>query len=577
MLEEKVLTGISISEGIAIGCIHYVKERKEVNFPEVNIPASDIEKEIDRYRKALRSSRLDLEEIQIGLAKEGSIEAVTIIDSHIRMLEDPFMTTLMEEKIRKMLLNTEVVFHTAITEYEKQFSKMQDAFFRQRLIDVQDLSQRIMRHLFSSLNSFDHDKIRQETLMLSKEFSPSQIAEAPAHTVTGFIANFGSPTAHAGLIARSKGIPFIAHFDEQILKEEEGAHAIIDGFSGKLILHPSEETLERYREKQIAEQQKNEAVFNLDLLSMTQDGRSIAIYANIDTIADLADLHRFKADGVGLVRSELLFFEEGKNRFSEESQHALYAKIFEQGPFDRLVFRVFDFGGDKRFYSEFDDGVNPALSLRSIRFLLRFKQIFRTQLRALFKAAQGKKISLLIPFVADVEEILEAREVVDQVIEELKGVVVVDLEIGAMIEMPSAVILCHQICDHVDFLSVGTNDLIQYTLVADRQNASMQDVFKSTHPSIITMLKMIVEAAHEKNKPVCICGEIASNPLFTPLLIGLGFDALSCSMRYIPKVKKIMMSVDSLEAQALTQEILNLRTATEIHRLLADVYCQYQP
>lgn len=576
LLEEQLIEGLAISEGIAIGKIHFLKEKKEIKFPEIKIPIADIENEIDRYRKALRLSRLDLEEIQLGLAKDGSIEAVTIIDSHIRMLDDPFMTTLMEERIRKMLVNTEVVFHSAILDYEKQFSKMQDAFFRQRLIDVQDLSQRILSHLYHSTRT-DIQKIKEKTILFAKEFCPSHIAEAPLATITGFVACFGSPTAHAGLIARSKGIPFVAQISDELLQDYEGSIAILDGYSGLLIVNPQEKTLADYAFKIDLETKKNQddALF-MHQPTCTKDGKALAVYANIDSIYDLSALNKYHADGVGLLRSEFLFFEGEKNLFAEERQYELYSKIFENDPYERLVFRVFDFGGDKRFHVEQEHEVNPALGLRSIRFLLRYKDLFKTQLKALFRAACGHKLSLLLPFIADVDEMLESRKIIDQVLYELKDEIAIDLEIGAMIEMPSAVILCHQIIDHVDFLSVGTNDLIQYTLVADRQNASMHDVFKSTHPSIILMLKMIMDAAKQKNKPVCICGEMASNPLFTPLLLGLGFDALSCSLRYIPKIKEMMGKIDTSEAKILTQEILMMSTATEIHRLLTDFYCQLQ-
>ena len=524
----------------------------------------------------MKSSRLDLEEIQIGLAQNGSIEAVTIIDSHIRMLEDPFITTYVEDKIRKMMLNTEVVFQTAIAEYEKQFSKLQDSFFKQRLIDVQDLSERIMKHLYFNHQN-DLKKLTEETIVFAKEFCPSYVAEAPTQFVTGLIASSGSPTAHAGLIARAKGIPFLIHIEMDAILAFEGKIAIIDSKKELLIIDPDEETLKAYHTIKERENRLQEALAQAAPKgSKTKDGIEIKVLANLDSIHDLIKLKDFYADGVGLFRSEFMFFEENEDNFLEETQFKLYSKLMEESIGFSLVFRVFDFGGDKKFLFNQQEEINPALGLRSVRFLLRHKEIFKTQLKALFKACKGKSLQLLLPFIADVEEIIECRQLIEQVFSEYKMTHPMDLKIGAMIEMPSAVILCGAILEYVDFLSVGTNDLIQYTLASDRQNASMKDIFKSTHPSIVIMLKMIVEAAEAKNKPVCICGEMASNPLFIELLIGLGFKALSCSMRYIPHVKTILSKIDSNQAKKLADQALKMTTATEIHRLITDQFLQLQ-
>ena len=553
-----------------------MKEKKETLIPRVEIKISEVDSEIQRYRKALKNSRLDLEEIQIGLAQDGSIEAVTIIDSHIRMLEDPFMTTYMEDKIRKMMLNTETVFQSAISDYEKQFSKMQDSFFRQRLIDVQDLSQRVLRHLYLN-HQFDLKSLEEESIVFAREFCPSNVAEAPIHLVSGLVASYGSSTAHAGLIARAKGLPFLIQIDFELIKEYEGEIAIIDSEKELLIVQPNQKTLEAYLKRR--EEEKNLLEFselNLPEVAKTRDGVEVKVLANLDCISDLKKLSYYHADGIGLFRSEFLFFEGDQNNFREETQLKIYSNLVQDSCDQDFVFRVFDFGGDKKFITDQQQETNPALGLRSIRFLLRYKDIFKTQLRALFKAANNRKLHLLLPFISDVEEVLECKCIIQQVLAELEDQVQLDLKIGAMIEMPSAVILCHHIADQVDFISVGTNDLIQYTLASDRQSATMQDIFKSTHPSIIIMLKMIVDVAEKKNKPVCLCGEMASNPLFTKLLVGLGFKALSCSMRYIPNVKGILSKIDSLEAKKLAEEVLKMSTATDIHRILTDQFCQLQ-
>ncbi len=570
---EHNVTGLPISEGIAIGRLCFLKEQEAKKIPQIQISIGDVEEEIQRYRRAIRSSRLDLEEIQINLAQEGSIEAVTIIDSHIRMLEDPFMTTLMEERIRKQLLNTEAVFQSAVFEYEKQFNKIKDAFFRQRLIDVKDLSHRILKHLYP-----DHDAnfkaFEENTILLAKEFSPSLVAEVPMKLVSGLIAPNGSQTSHAGLIARAKGIPFLSQIDLDWATRHEGQLVIVDANNGLLILNPKEDTLKVYSDKKVEQEESFESISkNLPDSCATLDGRHLRIQANLDSIHDVEQLKKYKADGIGLFRSEFLFFEGDHQSFKEEYQEKLYTKLFDSIASHPMTFRVFDFGGDKKFRVFQEDEVNPALGLRSMRFLMRYKELFRTQLRAVFKAAHKKKLNLLLPFIADVEEFLDAKNLILQIQKELSDQVTVDLKVGAMIEMPSAVMLAKEIAHESDFLSIGTNDLIQYTLAVDRQNPLLHDIYKPAHPSLIRMLKLVMDASKEVNTPVCLCGEMASNPLFTPLLIGLGFDTLSCSLRYIPKIKKMASHLNFSEVEAFTKSILQMKTATEVHRALTDFYC----
>ncbi len=528
-----------------------------------------MDQEIERYRKALSSSRLDLEEIQMTLKQDGSAEAVTIIDTHIQMLQDPFMTTFIEDKIRKMLLNTEAVFQTAIADYEKQFNQISDAFFQQRLIDVQDLSQRVLRHLYSQ-HHLDIKSLDEETILVAKEFCPSHVAEAPLRWVKGFIAEIGSSTAHSGLIARAKGVPFLTQIDEEFLKQYENQYAILDGEKGILILNPTQKTLEKYRNERTRIQDEEMDYSGFQNRFDHNSSVAIQVFANCDSIADLPLLKKFQADGIGLFRSEFLFFDGDKQSFQEDKQLQVYSKIFQEYQDDMLVFRVFDFGGDKKFYIDSVFDLNPALGLRSIRLLLKYKELFKTQLKALFRAAKGRSFRLLLPFIADVEEMLESKKIISQAIAELPKKDHPQLKLGAMIEMPAAVVLCHQIAQYVDFFSVGPNDLIQYTLVSDRQNASMEDALKSSHPSILLMLKRIIEVGKEKKIPVCLCGEMASNPLFTPLLIGLGFTMVSCSMRYIPKIKEMIQKIDFESAQLLAERVVQLQTAQEIYRLLVE-------
>ena len=568
------LKGTSISEGIAIGSLHVLDEVEPTDLPKFSISERQVDHEIQRYRKAINSSREDLFRMQDSLAKEGSVEAVTIIDSHIQMLQDPFMTTMMEERIRDRMTNTEAVFSGAMGEYEAQFEKINDAFFQQRLTDVKDLSSRILKHL-SPGTKRAFSELRNDTILFSRELALSDTAEAPKDRIMAFLSQLGSQTSHAALIARAKGIPYVSSIDVGMLLSHRNAMVIVDGSQGLVIIRPSEQTLEKYhRMKKEYEEKMFHISTNVSGQSKTRDGVDVNVFANIESVEDVALVEKYKADGIGLFRSEYLFFDNVVNDFSEESQYKIYRNLVRQCRGMPLYFRVFDVGADKQFYHEGPEEANPALGCRSIRFLLRHRDIFRVQLRALLRAASNANVHLLLPLITDVCELKEVKRFIRLIADDLEATgyrAARNLKIGSMIEVPSAVITCDAIAAECDFLSIGTNDLIQYTLAVDRVNPAIADIYQPSHPAIVRMLNLVVQNAG--STPVSLCGEMASNPLFTALLLGLGLNQLSCSPRYIPLVKHTVCSINMKEAQELAQKALSLSTSHEVHQLLSDSYC----
>ncbi|MBI5273777.1 MAG: phosphoenolpyruvate--protein phosphotransferase [Chlamydiales bacterium] len=570
--DELVLKGIPVSEGVALGVIYFFKP-KQRKFPEFSITVHEVDKEIERYRSAIRLSRIDLHHLQSSLQQDGSNEAITIIDAHIQMLEDPFITTEMEEKIRKMLRNTETVFQSALAEYERQFLQINDQFFQQRLIDVKDLSERIMDHL-SPMQLKEKSKLPLESIVFAKELTPSNAAHACYDCIKAFITEVGGKTSHAGLIARAKGIPFVANISADLLEKFASSLVIVDGNEGVVIVNPTSKTIKEYQYRlKIEKERFDHFAKNVHFPSKTQDNVLVDVLANIENIKDISRLFDYHISGIGLLRSEFLFLQEDIAALTEKQQLQCYKEMIVAAKELPVHFRVFDVGGDKKLASSLQDEANPALGCRSIRYLLKHPMILETQLRAVLKASKGKNIKLLLPLISDVYEIFQVKEMVQSIKKSLH----LDhhIPIGAMIEVPSSAIMIDVIAAACDFISIGTNDLIQYTLAADRMNPAVADIYRGCHPSIVRLLKAICDAAHRHSIPVSICGEMASNPLYTPLLIGIGFDSLSCTPRYIPLLKHMIRSHSKERAYHLMEDIYSCSSYKQTYDVLDEYHRRY--
>lgn len=570
---ENKLQGSPVSEGIAIGAPFFLSFPDNDHFPEFPITIGEVDHEISRYRQALFSSREDLQELQTHLQKQGSLEAVTIIDTHLQMLQDPLMTTHVEERIRLMQRNTETVFRTVIKEVEKKFSKVEDSFFRERFVDVKDLSKRILNHL-----SAEPGPVLAETplnsIVFAKELAPSHTAALQCYHVAGFVTELGGGNSHAALIARAKGLPYVASIDIDEAQSRNPTQVIVDGLSGYVILDPLPSTIEFYEEKK----RKLKTEYQLlesdaHLKAETLDGHAMRIMANISALGEVECLTEQGASGIGLFRSEYLFLHHPFLFEAEEEQYLTYRQLAERSGGMPVVIRVMDLGGDKSHaLSGLQKESNPVLGCRGIRLLLRCKEIFKTQLRAILRATPYGDIRVLLPLISDIEELRKAKEIVEEVKLDLSQAGIsfnAQMPLGCMVEVPSAVFICDSLAEECDFLSMGTNDLVQYTLGVDRSNPLMSDSCFPAHPSIVRMIKLTVEEAKKQNKPLSICGEIASNPLFIPLLLGLGVSELSCAPRYIPLVKKAVRSCSLKEAKRLAKRALILKTSSEISTLLS--------
>ena len=487
------------------------------------------------------------------------------------MLEDPMITTNIEGKIRESLRNTESVFRSVIQDYEVRFSERTDSFFQERLVDVMDVSNRILGHLREKQDE-QLSEIPTGSIVLSEGITPSYTAAAHSTQIGAFVTKKGGGNSHAALIARSKGIPYVSNIEIFDLEKQNLDTLIVDEYQGLVIINPTEETIAIYREKQKQLATRYQVFLKEDhLKAETIDGHQIRLLVNVGNQNDV-DLYPYSHAGVGLFRTEYLFLETSELYPSEAFQEQTYPELIQKVDGKPIVIRVFDLGGDKHpaLFMDRNREPNPIMGFRGIRFLLRNRQLFKMQLRAIYRAATAGDIRLLIPLISNIKELHESKKIIEEVREELKREMhdVPTLPIGCMIEVPSAVMICDALAAESDFLSLGTNDLVQYTLGIDRGNPAMGDLFYPAHPSVLRMIKMITVEAKRREKSLSICGEIASNTLFTPLLLGLGLTDFSLSPRYLPYVKQTVRKWTIVEAYQLAEKALKLTDPEAISELM---------
>lgn len=579
--EEVVLRGLPISKGIGMGRPIFFSSFDE-HVSETCISKKEVEEEIERYRAALARSRQDVEKLQQISLKEGPPEIVAILETHLEIMQDPLLTAVVEEKIRTRKQKTETVFFYIIEEYKQRFSVIKDIYFQERVRDIIDVSRRILNYL-SPLGKMRMEEIPPNSIVLAHELVPSETIEANASLVSAFVTAAGGITSHAAIIARAKEIPYVANIDIKMLKKTDLQSIIVDGSLGIVIVNPTPQTLKHYTEIKQGHAVKNQLLKNaVHLKGETIDGYEIRIFANLENPKDIELLHTCDAAGVGLFRSEYLFFSRRKFP-TEDEQFEIYKEMARCLRGRPLVVRVFDVGGDKKadlfpeeqdakYFLGIGNELNPALGCRAIRFLLRYPEILQTQLRALLRASRYGEIHILIPMVSDVFEIREVRRIIQEIRKELhkKRIKIgKDIPLGCMIEVPSTGLMCDALAKEADFLSIGTNDLVQYVLAADRSNPHTSELYFSTHPSILRLIRMIVASANGAHKPVLLCGECAADPSMIPILIGLGIRELSVAARHIPLVKHTIRKWRILEACQLADKALEYDSSYDLKEYLA--------
>lgn len=575
---EMNLKGTALSRGIAFGPLFFFTSPDEDEIEEKKITLKEVKGELKRFNQALKRSRDDLIRLKNELERENFQEGAAILDAHIHMIQDPVLIASTEEEIRA-LKSADFAFKLVIQGFMTKFEALDDPFFQERAKDLADVARRITSHLRESKYN-QWEEVLEPSIIVSKDLSASSVAECNPKNVLAFITETGSLTSHAAIIARAKGIPYLSGIGYQLLADIRHAQAIVDARAGHLIVHPSHNLLLDYKKmKERMEMQLHILRTSAALKSETMDGYEVKLSANIDVDSELEMLHQYGGHGVGLFRSEYVFLTHDTFP-NEEEQYAIYKRIVEKMQGLPIVIRTFDVGGDKGNFPLQNREDNPYLGCRAIRFLLKERKIFITQLRAILRAAMWGQVSLMFPMVSGLSELTEAKAILAQVEKDLEQEGIShkkNIPIGSMIEVPSAAIISDLLARECQFLSIGTNDLVQYSLAVDRGNQNVSGFYTPSHPGILRLIKMVVSEANRHGIPVTVCGEIAADPKFTPLLLGLGVHELSVAARHIPIVKNRVRSLSIVRAYELAEIALTLHDSADIQALLEAEYQKTVP
>ena len=565
--KENRFEGAGVSPGIARGKVHVVRDE----FDEVvryRIAPSQVPDEIGRFETALIQTRMQILEMQQRIAESIGAKDAAIFDAHLLVVED---RTLIDEVLRKLetdLCNVEWIFQEVATRYAETLNKIDDPYLRERALDIQDVTKRVIRNLqgkapktFVALN--------EPHILVTHNLTPSDTASIDRANVLGIATDLGSRTSHTAILARSLNIPAIVGLHDITARLETGQQVLLDGNDGWLILDPTPETLAQYVKVESKRARITAQLKELrETTSTTRDGRHIVLSANIELPEDVDAVKANGAEGIGLYRTEFLYLNR-TTLPTEEEQYRTYRKVAERVFPDPLIIRTFDLGGDKLAPGTVDigDELNPFLGWRAIRFCLENVEIFKTQLRAVLRASAVGNVKIMFPMISGVDELRRATAVLEECKEELRSSkmdMAERLEVGAMIEIPSAAICASVLAPEVDFFSIGTNDLIQYALAVDRVNEKIAHLYEPTHPAVLRLLKMIADAAHANKLWVGVCGEMAGDIALIPLLLGLGMDELSAAATLVPRVKRAVQSLTIPECRELVEETFKVNTGSEI-------------
>ncbi len=556
--------GAGVSPGLARGVIHVVRDDLD-DVARYHIEPSQIGNEIARFETALVQTRVQILEMQQRIAEAIGAKDAAIFDAHLLVVED---RTLIDEVLRRLeteRCNVEWVFQEVASNYAETLSKIDDPYLRERALDIQDVTRRIVRNLQGKAPK-PILSAAEPHILVAHNLTPSDTATMNRQLVLGIATDLGSRTSHTAIIARSLNIPAVVGLHDATEKLESGQHVLLDGYTGVLIVDPTPETLSYYGEIEVRKGQVTKELKQLrETTSTTSDGRHIVLSANIELPSDVEAVAENGAEGIGLYRTEFLFVNRDTLP-SEEEQYETYRKVAEQVKPNPLIIRTFDLGGDKLAVGTIDvgDELNPFLGWRAIRFCLENIDIFKTQLRAILRASAVGNVKIMFPMISGLEELRHAKAVLDECRREVGEKKSGKMEVGAMIEIPSAAISADTLAHEVDFFSIGTNDLIQYTLAVDRVNERIAHLYEPTHPAVLRLLKMIADAAHANKIWVGVCGEMARDVALIPILLGLGIDELSVGARSVPRVKMAVRSLAVPECQQLVDEVLRLQTSSEI-------------
>jgi len=574
-MQEKSYKGIVASPGIVIGRA-YLLDRRKVVVAGQRIEDVSVKDEVARFKKAMALSRAQLEELKKRISKGLGKSHLYILDTHIMLLEDKMLVDGTARKIKESLLNAEGALKETIADIVRKFDSIEDEYLRDRKQDVEQVGERILRNLVGHKQESLAD-IREEAVIIAHDLAPTDTLQMRKDKILGFATDAGSRTSHTAILARSLGIPATVGLENITAAVKTGDVVILDGIHGVVIVDPDEETFLDYLKKQRRYKYFEQELESLKALpAETMDGHLVRLEGNIELPEEVASTAEHGGTGIGLYRTEFLFMNR-PNLPTEEEHYNAYRHVVERAAPHEVVIRTLDVGGDKiGLPGGFEKEANPALGLRAIRFCLQKKDIFKTQLRGILRASAHGNIKILYPMISGLVELGEARKVFEEVKQELRSEgrdFNEQLQTGIMIEIPAAAMIADLLAAEVDFFSVGTNDLIQYTLAIDRQNEHVAYMYEPLDPAVLRLLQRVSAAAHEAKIPLAMCGEMAGDPFYTAILIGLGFQRLSMNVASIPWIKKVIRSVRMQDALELASLVMQQPTAL-LARRTAETFMQ---
>ena len=569
------LSGIPVYKSIEIAPVFLYREA-EIVIERFEIKEEEVANELQRYEDVHNKALDELRGLKDQAVEKGQQEESEIFEAHLMMADDPMMTGKIKNRIQKELHSLEQSVEETKREIMDLFLNMQNSYFKARAADVEDVANRFLR-IALGIKSNKIDIIQEDVILAARDLKPSEATQINQF-VKGILLEEGSQTSHVAIIAKAKGIPTIVGIKGLLNQIEEGEQAILDSVGNHVYLMPDDKTLAEYQDKQtqmLARRKRMEAIRQEE--AITQDGRVIKLYGNIGNAEEAGAVVAAGGKGVGLFRTEFLYMNS--NHFpTEEEQFAEYQKTAQQGLED-VIIRTLDIGGDKNLpYYEFPEEENPFLGFRALRFTLANKDLFKVQLRAILRASAYGKVSIMFPMVSSLDEVLQAKELLEECKKELdeeKCEYDRTIRIGIMIEIPSAAIIADVLAQEVDFFSIGTNDLCQYTLAVDRMNKEVAYLYQPLHPSILRLIRQTADAAHAEEKEIGICGEMAGDATNVIALIGLGVDELSMSPAVIPEIKSLIRQIRYEDAKEIAQKIVACRTTAEISRILKEEESKY--
>jgi len=568
----KEFNGISVSPGIAVGKVLFFKEEK-LSIPQYDIALHQIDMELERFIQAVENAVGEINTLKEQYAQQMAVEEKKLLDSHILMLQDPVFKQDIGKKVKEKKMNVEWILLQVIEELIEKINSSKNDYFKERSLDIHDISRRVLRHLLYRKRVCLSD-LTEEVIVVAHNLLPSDAICMNKKMVKGIATDMGSKTSHTAIITRAFAIPAVLGLSNISKQVKDNDRIIVDGNQGLVIINPNKKTQKLYIKDQIKWYKQEKRLQDINKLkAKTKDNKTVSLEANIEMIEEVESVIAHGAEGIGLFRSEFLFMKPDSFP-SEEEQLRAYKHVLQNMKGKNVTIRTVDLGGEKvipGFEGKNED--NPILGWRAVRFCLAKPEIFKTQLRAMLRASVYGNLKIMFPMISSIEELLETLDILEQVKEELTKQKIPfksDIPTGIMVEVPSAALTSEILAKKVDFFSIGTNDLIQYTIAVDRSNDKIAYLYDPFHPGVLRLLKLIIDNAHAIGIPVGMCGEMAGDPLATVVLLGLGLDQFSMSALTIPKIKKIIRSVSSKEASELVDKIMKMNFSEEIDNYVKD-------